>query len=286
MKKILLSFVTVGLMACSQEASTPKTSPKVETSEIATPQSEPTPPPVIPSEPAPITYQPVVQQPAMKLSYRVIIEESGNASSVGLSNFEFDLLNAIAKNQGLRFTFQLHKREGIFAQLEQDHADIVSARIDSNTMHGQNWVVTDSYFKDHLGVLSLRDNPVKGYDDLSGRVVSFKKGTPAEKLVRQYNPDSSKYRYAETSGQAVQDLLNGRSEAVVDSNYFLFEQQVKANNLVRSSSSHPELLFAFAVRKTDTKLLEMLNMGLAQVKKDGTYNALRKKHGILTNEAN
>ena len=206
--------------------------------------------------------------------------EDGDDAIVG---FDVDMMNAIAEDQGLKIEFMNMEFDSLIPALESDQGDIIAAGM--NKLAGDRAEKVDfgdTYFESELMLLVKSDSDLAGIDAV----------TPDMKLASQIGT---------TGGEYVQELAaDGKiAEGVVlnqwTDSYMQLQngdvQGVVVDKPVGEAylNSHSDIAkfagdpfgdheeFAYAVQKGNTELLEKLNTGLANMKKNGTYDELVEK---------
>ncbi|MDA8427150.1 MAG: basic amino acid ABC transporter substrate-binding protein [Treponema sp.] len=194
--------------------------------------------------------------------------------------FDVDLINAAAKAAGFEAVVKNTAWDGIFAGLEAGDYDAV---LSSVTITDQRKKVMDfSVPYVNAGQVLIVRKTTEGVTELSqlaGKDVGAQIGTTGAIEVAKH-PDIKLKTYDEI-GLAVDDLVIGRLEGVVvDSptaaSYVLQNPTYKAKLMIVGAPFTSEF-YGVAVKKGDTKDLDLINKGLEAVIKDGTRDALVKK---------
>jgi glutamine transport system substrate-binding protein len=117
---------------------------------------------------------------------------------------------------------------------------------------------------------------VKALEDLKGKTVATKKGTSSVDMVESVG--GIKLRQFDNIDDAYNELVNGGADAVV------FDNPVNINfmNSNDKVTTVGDLLtgeyYGIAVNKDQKDLLAKINDGLAELRKDGTYDKLFKQY--------
>jgi len=124
------------------------------------------------------------------------------------------------------------------------------------------------------------DNRIASAADLSDKTIGVMRGDNAEEYVRRVKL-SSKIETFKGYPEAMQSLAEGKIDAVVCQRLMgimgLKQNNQKGVEPLNFDLSDFHQDFCFAVKKGDTKLLELLNEGLSIVIADGTYDQLQEK---------
>jgi polar amino acid transport system substrate-binding protein len=194
--------------------------------------------------------------------------------------FDIDLMNAAAKAGGFDVEFRNTAWDGIFAGLEAGEYDAVmssvtitderKATMDFSVPYinaGQILVVR----KDSSGVTTLKD--------LAGKSVAAQIGTTGAFAVEK--EPSIKLRTYDEIGLAFEDLANGRVDAVVcdtpvAADFALMNPNFK-DKLKIVGKPFTEEYYGVAVKKGNTKVLDVINAGLKKVLNTNTYKQIEDK---------
>jgi len=201
-------------------------------------------------------------------------------TSKQIVGFDIDLLNAAAKAGGFQVKFQDTAWDGIFAGLGNGDYDAV---ISSVTITDQRKKVMD-FSIPYLNagqVLIVRSNMsgVSSLADLKGQAAGAQIGTTGAMEINKV-PGVTLTTYDEI-GLAIEDLVNGRIAGVVcdnptAANYVLQNDNYK-DKLKIVGKPFTEEYYGVAVRKGNSRVLNMINQGLQVVLNNGTEQALEAK---------
>lgn len=192
-----------------------------------------------------------------------------------------DIVQAIAKAAGFTAVIQNTAWDGIFAGLTAGKYDAISSSVSITEERKNAMDFSEPYFEVKQGVVIKEDAAIKTEDDLKGKVVGAQIGTTGYFAAKRIAGDKAK-SYDEV-GLAITDLANGRIDAVicddaVAADYALtnpeYEKTLSLAFLIVPEK--PEYL-GFAVKKGDTKTLELINKGLAAVRASGEYDTIYNK---------
>ena len=207
------------------------------------------------------------------------IDEKGN-----LTGFEVELMPAIGKEVGVQMTVKNIPWDTIFAGLANGAYDGVSsgvtvteerkATMDFSTPILSNGQVVIIRTADKEKYLSI--------NDLSGKKVGVQIGTTGDFSLANHPVVPKQY---DDIGLAIEDMLNGNLEAcvcdsLIASDFVLSNENYKGK-LQLAGEPFTQEDIAIAVKKGDTKLLKLVDDGLAAMEKDGSLAALKKKWNIL-----
>ncbi len=194
--------------------------------------------------------------------------------------FSVELLQAASKAMGRDVTFKM----GPWSELKDDLAE---GRIEALPLVGRTperealYDFTVPYLTRH-GVLVVREDreDIRTTADLRGRQVAVLQGDNAEEYLRRSNLGAVIIPLPSFE-QALQELSAGKYDAVVIQKLLALQllQKTGIKNLQMAGPPLNDFTqeFCFAVRKGNSKLLALLNEGLALVMADGTFRQLSTK---------
>ncbi len=236
-----------------------------------------------------VAYYLSTQHQAAKKEYLVVgtspdfppfeyIDEKGNV--VG---FDIDLIRLLAQKAGYKdIKIVTMDFDALIPALTQGKIDVIAAGMTITEERKKVVDFTDPYWEADQAILVRKDSNFKpkSIDDLNGKVVGVQTGTTGADYVKNYAKEHNlNIEVKEYSSYvlAVQDLVNGRIDAVVvDSPVAkMFEQKypVVISAIIKTGEK-----YGFAVRKGDTELLQALNKALHEVMNSPEWNKLIEKY--------
>lgn len=191
--------------------------------------------------------------------------------------FDIDLVKAIGKKLDMEIVIKDMAFDGLIPALETNKIDIVIAGMTASDERKMAVNFSNPYYTaNQVIILNDNNNDIKTFDDLSGKLVGVMLGFTGDVVVSEMKDVKSKKYNA--SYAAIMELQNNKIDAVVlDSETAL--NYVKNNKGLKlaETSGEPEE-YAIAISKKNSELLNKINTALDELKKDGTYETLLKKH--------
>jgi polar amino acid transport system substrate-binding protein len=201
-------------------------------------------------------------------------------SAKNVVGFDVDMINAVAKAAGFTAVVKNTAWDGIFAGLTAgDYDAVLSSVTITDERKGTMDFSTPYVNAGQVIIVPKTTKNVSTLQQLSGKTVGVQIGTTGDIEVAKISSITKK-TYDEI-GLAVEDLTIGRLDAVVvDSpiaaNYVLQNAKYKAKLMIVGKPLTEEL-YGVAVTKGNSKVLDLVNKGLAVIIKDGTLDKLKKK---------
>lgn len=212
--------------------------------------------------------------------FEYVNEEDGTT----IEGFDIDLINAIAADQGMTVEMENLEFDGLVMALQNGSIDVAIAGMSVTPERVEQVDFTETYYDAGLNIaVAIDDDSIASEEDLAGKVVTAQQGTTgADKAMElQEAGVVADVKLLANINVCMMALANGEVDAVI--------MDIPVNN--KYVAAHPDEVkiaaefvveepeqFAIAVAKGNTELLEKLDAGLANVKEDGTYDALIDKY--------
>jgi polar amino acid transport system substrate-binding protein len=198
---------------------------------------------------------------------------------------DIELLAAIAKDQGIVYELKPLGFSAAVAALESNQADGVIAGMSITEERKAKYDFSAPYYDSGV-VMAIRadNNDIKGYGDLQGKRVAVKTGTEgatfAESIAGQYG---FTLVYFDESPFMYEEVKAGNSAACFEDYPVMGYGISQGNGLKMVTGMEKGSSYGFAVLKgKNQELLQKFNAGLANVRKNGVYEAILNKY-IATN---
>ena len=192
--------------------------------------------------------------------------------------FDIDLIDAIAKEVGFEYELKPMDYAGIIPALQTNNLDIAIAGITINPEREEVIDFSDPYYDAGTAVLVRADEEeIQTLDDLAGKVVATKQGTSSYEYVIAMEEIGEVVPFPNID-QAYMELHKGTADAVVfDLPSLLYYVNTTGQGKAKVLD---ELLegqtFGIAFPK-GSPLVNEVNLALAKLKEDGTYDELHEK---------
>jgi glutamine transport system substrate-binding protein len=195
---------------------------------------------------------------------------------------DIDLINAIAKNQNFKIELNPMDFGGIIPAMQANQLDVAIAGMSITDDRKKVVDFSTPYFDAGLTVVVKKDNSTtKSVNDLKGKTVAVKKGTTGAKFA-QDNASKLGINVVQfnDSPAMFQEVSNGNADALIE-DYPVISYAIAQKDLglkiVGDRLNGDQ--YGIAVLKGQNKdLLEKINKGLAELKKDGTYDKIVKTY--------
>jgi polar amino acid transport system substrate-binding protein len=194
--------------------------------------------------------------------------------------FDIDMIHAVAKAAGFEAVVKNTAWDGIFAGLTAGDYDAVLSAVTITEERGRTMDFSDPYVDAGQVIIVNKDlNGLTLLPQFAGKKVGAQIGTTGAIEVAKYK-DITMKTYDE-AGLAVEDLFVGRIDAVVidspTARTYVLQNAKYKNKLKIVGKEFTDEQYGIALKKGSQKELDMINKGLAIIKKDGTLATLAHK---------
>ena len=188
-----------------------------------------------------------------------------------------EIAEAIASKLGLTLKIEDMEFDSIITAVTAGKADMGLAGMTVTEERKQNVNFSDTYAQGVQVVIVPEDSDIASIDDLDGKLIGVQLGTTGdiyctddygEENVEQYNKGND----------AVMALKSGKVDAVVIDNEPAKSYVAANEGLKILDTEYVTEDYAAAINKDNTALLDAINAALAELKADGTLDAIVGKY--------
>lgn len=196
--------------------------------------------------------------------------------------FDMDLMDAIAKDQGFKVKYKPFEFDALIPTLMAGNADMITAGMNADDPDRKKKVdFSKPYYKSGLVVVVKKDNTkVKSIDDLTKDMkVASQIGTTGADKAESLKKDGKIAEAVINNGfdTCLMQVQNGDVDAIIIDKPVAEQALNKYTDLQIVGKTLNAESFGFAVAKGNKALLEKINKGLENVKKNGTYDKIYDK---------
>jgi His/Glu/Gln/Arg/opine family amino acid ABC transporter permease subunit len=193
------------------------------------------------------------------------------------SGFDIDLMNAVAREMGLRARFVNASFDGIFPALQNGSFDAVISSVTITDERKASMLFTDPYY-DSGQLIAVREETqgLATPDDLKGKTAGVQINTTAQyDLEKRAGVTVNKYN---TIDLALLDLQNKRIDAVVgDAPVLKFMIFKSFRGLKTVGRRFTDEKFGIAAAAGNEDLVREMNAALKRVRESGEYDRIHEK---------
>lgn len=208
------------------------------------------------------------------------VDKAGNPAG-----FDVEAVNWIADKMGFKVKHQPTDWDGIIPALNAKKLDFIASGMSATAERAQIVNFTIPYYT-VTQVLVVRGDEKMDLDGFlkNGRKIGVQRGTVTAKLLETISKNPGMHfevvQYDSTD-LSMQDLPIGRIDASGMDSSIAHEVMKGKNYKIAGTFDVPPENYAYAVRKTDTELLETLNRGLKMLMADPYWEELKAKWEIF-----
>lgn len=196
---------------------------------------------------------------------------------------DVDILAAVAEDQGFAYELNSLGWDASIAACQAGQADGMIAGASITDERKENgWIFSDPYYDATQCMAVAQGSPIAGFEDLAGELVAVKTGTQgasyAESLKDEFGFEIT---YLEDSPTMYQTVSGGQAAACFEDTPIM-AASIKDGDLplqIVEGSENEGSPYGLAIFNEDNKeFLDLFNAGLANIKKNGTYDKILEKY--------
>ena len=206
------------------------------------------------------------------------LDDDGN-----ITGFDYDLLEAIAQEENVKLVWKDMPFDSLMGSMEAGDVQVIAAGIGPTEDRKKSVDFSDVYYTGTQCIVSRKDNPIKDFEEMSGKTVAVLEGAQSDMIASGETTDygevkDAKVKRFKNASSAVMELKNGGADAVINDSpvlkYYL-QQGGSADAKVVGAVMNSED-YGIAVKKGNDKLAAEINKALAEMKQNGEYDKLYK----------
>lgn len=187
-----------------------------------------------------------------------------------------EIAAAVAEKLGCELKIEDMAFDSIIAAVASGKADFGLAGMTVTEKRLESVNFSDTYAHATQVVIVTEGSDITGVADLEGKNVGVQLGTTGD-IYAEDIADATIERYNK-GFEAVQALTQGKIDAVIIDNEPAKVFVAENEGLVLLDEAFTEEDYAMAIAKENTELLEKVNTALAELKEDGTLQAIVDKY--------
>ena len=196
--------------------------------------------------------------------------------------FDIEVVQAVAKKAGIEVKFVNTPWEGIFNALGQGDRDMIVSAVTITAERKGTMDFSDPYFDAQQLIAIKQTSKVSKFADLKKLKVGVQTGTTGDEAVTKLlGKTSTAIKRFESTPLALKELEAGGVDAVVADNGVVINYVANNPGGKFKSISDKDFVpeqYGIALKKGNTELQAKLNKGLAEIRADGSYDAIYTKY--------
>ncbi|SHF06453.1 amino acid ABC transporter substrate-binding protein, PAAT family (TC 3.A.1.3.-) [Desulfacinum infernum DSM 9756] len=208
------------------------------------------------------------------------IDASGKPDGLDIKAVEW-----IAKEMGFKVRHQPTDWAAIIPTLQAKKIDFIASGMSVTPERQEKVDFTIPYHKTVMVLVARKDSTLTVEEAMAeGRKMGVQRGTSEAKWIEDNLLKEGKkfeLRHYDSAPLAMEDIVNGRLDTAAVSLTSAQEAMEKGLPLkVLGPYGQPDDITAYAVRKGDTELLNLLNEGLKRLMATPYWEELKQKYGV------
>lgn len=198
-----------------------------------------------------------------------------------LTGLDIDLVNEIAKREGIELTWVEMSFDGLIPALKTGKIDMIASAMSATEDRRKSVDFSDVYYTTKNLYIKKKDNEaLNSKEDLEGKIIGVQLGTlqePAAKAIKDTKVQSN-----ESLSVVIMELKEGKIDAVVadkDVSTGYLKENADLIGFFEEEDGSEGFSFAFDKNK-QKEAIEKFNKGLKDLKADGTYDQILTKYEL------
>ncbi len=209
-----------------------------------------------------------------------MIDDSGEPTG-----FDVDLFYAICDQLGCEGRVEDMLFDAVVIAVQEGKADmgLAGLSIDPDRLKEVNF--SDKYYIAGQAIIVMSDSAITGVADLDGKVIGVQLGTTSDTAASSGDYGNLDVQQYNKNADALQDLLNGRLDAVIMDNQTAKAFVTDNDSVKMLDELLTEESYAIAIAKDNEELLTKVNEALAVLQENGTIDQLMEKYDLKVTDA-
>ena len=190
--------------------------------------------------------------------------------------FDVDLAKEIARSVNKELKIEDMAFDGLLPALESGQIDMAVAGMSVTPERAKNALFSEPYYSASQRIIVKKGSPIRNRHQLTGKKIGVQLGTTGDTLAGKIT--GAKVSQFPTAPSVLTELNAGGVEAVILDDAPAAQYTAGFPDLEilpgELSSEH----YAIAIKNNNHDLLEKINRVLAEMKRDGRYDNLIRKH--------
>ncbi len=198
-------------------------------------------------------------------------------SGTDVVGVDVDIANEIAKAMGAELVIEEMPFDSVIAAVNTGKVDFAASGLSITEERQQQVDFSIEYATSKQVIMTKADSGIEGDADLDGKTAGVQMGTVADLALTDDYPGVTVERYNKYT-DAVNDLINGRLDAIVLDSLPAEELKTMGDDLIICENELFTDVYAIAVQKGNTELLDTINTVLQQLIDEGKIEEFTQNH--------
>ncbi|SHI51974.1 transporter substrate-binding domain-containing protein [Lutispora thermophila] len=194
------------------------------------------------------------------------------------TGFNVDIMRAVALATGIEIEFYPMSWDEACEKLKNGEVDIIQGMKYSRE-RDMYYDFSDEYLENSQSIFVLAANDdIRNFKDLNGKRIALQRGDAA--ISTLYGLRHYTSVYAENQEEAIHSLMQGKADAFIGNTLtgvFLIDKMGIRDEIKIVGKTLNPTIYSMAVKEGNTKLLDIVNKGIKEIKRNGTYDIIYRK---------
>ena len=209
--------------------------------------------------------------------YEMVADDGKGYEGTGFEGIDVEIAYALAQKLGLELQIDDMDFDAALAAAQEGKSDIVAAGVTVSEDRLLTMCFTDTYANGVQVVIVPEGSDIQSVDDLAGKVIGTQRGTTGYIYCCDDFGEDNVVSF-DDGATAVQNLMSGKVDCVVIDNAPAQEYVSSNPGLVILDTEYANEDYAIGMAKDNALLQAALNKALAELKDDGTIQAIIDKY--------
>ncbi|MCF0155699.1 MAG: basic amino acid ABC transporter substrate-binding protein [Veillonella sp.] len=203
--------------------------------------------------------------------------EFKNEKTTDYDGFDIELVREIGKRLGKDVELKNVSFDALIPALNTHDIDLAASGMTITKARSENVLFSSPYYENALAIVYKDGSHINSLEDLKGKTVAVQMGTTGADLAEKL--DGVTVKKFDHSNEALLELNNkGADATVIDLPVAQYYSTVhKDENIHFLAYPNTKEYLGMAMNKDNKELQEQVNKALADMKADGTFDALYQK---------
>lgn len=200
-----------------------------------------------------------------------------------LTGFDYDLLEAIAKEQDVELVWNDLPFDSLMGSMEAGDIEVIAAAIAPTEERAKSVDFSDVYYTGSQSIICREGSEITDFLGLSNKKVAVLEGSVSDLIVSGENTsygvvEDAKVVRLKNASSAVMELLNQGVDAVVIDTIMAEIYCQQTNGIMYTQIPGTEEDTVFCIQKGNQEIKELIDEGLLQVIESGMYDQLYEQY--------
>jgi len=193
------------------------------------------------------------------------------------AGIDVDMMNAVGQKIGMTIKIENMSFDALIPAMASGKIGAIASGMTITEERKQSVLFSDPYYAASQKIIVKEGSPIAAEADLAGKHIGVQLGTTGDLYVTDKFTDATVDRY-DKAIDAVQDLVNGRLDAVVIDEEPANVYIKQAAGIIVLPDRLSDEQYGIALPLGQDELLAKINQALADLKADGTLDAIYAKY--------